>query len=235
MRTSPPPAPRAQRPWRRERVGKGVPSSLSARTALGAPIQMQPTSPPRSPQHSQKRMARRDSKESFRANLSASRACVKLLRTLPLYKDQQRVQGYLAHKREGEGEGGRDIPACPPCTPFPPRISRMSASYFRERPLHALMPHGHDATPKETVIATGTAAMYAPPPRLCPTEGPSWGYPVPGLGPFPVLGAILLRIVCQKLTNLVKIDCEIPPRRAFCGEQGRRERSEAGPKSWRDP
>ena len=47
------------------------------------------------------------------------------------------------------------------------------------------------------------------------TEDPSWRYPVPGLG---AVSPFLEPIRCdffQKLTDLVKIDFEIPPRRAL--------------------
>ena len=37
---------------------------------------------------------------------------------------------------------------------------------------------------------------------------------------FPVRGAILLRFFCQKFTNLVKNDFQIPLRRALRGEHG---------------
>ena len=46
------------------------------------------------------------------------------------------------------------------------------------------------------------------------TEGPSWGYPRPAMTRT---WSHFVANCCQKLTNLVKIDFEIPPRRALRG------------------
>ena len=49
------------------------------------------------------------------------------------------------------------------------------------------------------------------------TEGPSWGYPVPGLGAVFRCWNHFDANCCQKLTNLVKDDFEIPLRRDLRG------------------